>query len=72
MRNLNLKQLRAVQAIMKHGTIAAAANSLGLTPPAVTIQLKLIEDDANIILFDRTNGVYDRPSPAWLFSTRRR
>jgi DNA-binding transcriptional LysR family regulator len=55
MRNLNFKQLRAVQAIMKHGTIAAAANALGLTPPAVTIQLKLLEEDANIILFDRTN-----------------
>jgi LysR family transcriptional regulator, low CO2-responsive transcriptional regulator len=52
MRNLNLKQLRAIQAIKRHGTIVAAANALGLTPPAVTIQLKLVEEDANIILFD--------------------
>lgn len=55
MRNLNLKQLRAIQAIKRHGTIVAAANALGLTPPAVTIQLKLVEEDADIILFDRTN-----------------
>ena len=65
MRNLNLKQLRAIQAIMQHGTIAAAANTLGLTPPAVTIQLKLLEEDANIILFDRTNEGL-RPTAAGL------
>ncbi len=65
MRNLTLKQLRAIQAIMKHGTIAAAANSLGLTPPAVTIQLKLIEEDASITLFDRTSDGL-RPTAAGL------
>jgi DNA-binding transcriptional LysR family regulator len=65
MRNLNLKQLRAIQAIRKHGTIAAAANVLGLTPPAVTIQLKLVEEDANIVLFDRTNEGL-RPTAAGL------
>lgn len=55
MRNLTLRQLRAIQAIMRHGTIAGAANELGLTPPAVTLQLKQVEEDAGIILFDRTN-----------------
>jgi LysR family transcriptional regulator, low CO2-responsive transcriptional regulator len=55
MRNLTLKQLRAIRAIKQHGTIAAAANALGLTPPAVTIQLKLVEEEAQIVLFDRTN-----------------
>ena len=65
MRNLNLKQLRAIQAIKRHGTIVAAANALGLTPPAVTIQLKLVEEDANIILFDRTNEGL-RPTAAGL------
>ncbi|MCO4318163.1 LysR substrate-binding domain-containing protein [Phyllobacterium sp. 21LDTY02-6] len=65
MRNLNLKQLRAVQAIKQHGTIVAAANALGLTPPAVTIQLKLLEEDAEIVLFDRTNEGL-RPTAAGL------
>ncbi|PRD41439.1 LysR family transcriptional regulator [Phyllobacterium phragmitis] len=55
MRNLTLRQLRAIEAILRHGTIAAAANELGLTPPAVTLQLKQVEEDAGIILFDRTN-----------------
>jgi len=65
MRNLTLKQLRAVQAIMKHGTIAAAANALGLTPPAVTIQLRIVEEEANVALFDRTNEGL-RPTAAGL------
>ena len=65
MRNLTLKQLRAVQAIMKHGTIAAAANTLGLTAPAVTIQLRQLEDEANVALFDRTNEGL-RPTAAGL------
>jgi LysR family transcriptional regulator, low CO2-responsive transcriptional regulator len=55
MRNLTLKQLRAIQAVRRHGTIAGAANALGLTPPAVTIQLRLVEEEAALILFDRTN-----------------
>ncbi|QRM57566.1 LysR family transcriptional regulator [Sinorhizobium sp. BG8] len=55
MKNLTLRHLRAAQEIMKHGTIAGAAHALRLTPSAVTIQLKQIEDDAGIILFDRTN-----------------
>ncbi|MRG58156.1 DNA-binding transcriptional regulator, LysR family [Phyllobacterium sp. YR620] len=65
MRNLTLKQLRAIQAIMKHGTIAAAANALRLTPPAVTIQLKLVEEEAKVSLFDRTNEGL-RPTAAGL------
>ena len=65
MRNLTLKQLRAVQAIMKHGTIAAAANALGLTPPAVTIQLRMIEEEVNVALFDRTHEGL-RPTAAGL------
>lgn len=65
MRNLTLRHLRATQEIGKHGTIVQAANALGLTPSAVTIQLKQLEEDAGIILFDRTNdGV--RPTAAGL------
>ncbi|MGV8937325.1 MAG: LysR family transcriptional regulator [Allorhizobium sp.] len=55
MRNLTLKHLRTTQAILKHKTIAAAANALGLTPSAITIQLKQIEEEAGILLFDRTH-----------------
>ena len=54
MRNLTLKQLKAIQAITGHGKIVNAAKALGLTPPAVTIQLKQLEEDVGLALFDRT------------------
>lgn len=56
MRNITLRQLRSVSAISHHGKIISAANALGLTPPAVTHQLKQIEDEAGMLLFDRTGG----------------
>src|SRR5262245_56340187 len=65
MRNLTLKQLRAVEAIAKNGKIINAANALGLTPPAVTIQLRQVESELGLILFDRTaDGM--RPTAAGL------
>lgn len=65
MKNLTLRHLRATQEIGKYGTIVRAAHALGLTPSAITIQLKQIEEDAGITLFDRTNdGV--RPTAAGL------
>ncbi len=55
MRNLTLRQLRSIQAISRHGTIAAAARQLGLTAPAVTLQVKQMEEDVGLALFDRTS-----------------
>lgn len=65
MRNLTLRQLRAIQAIATNGKIVNAARLLGLSPPAVTIQLRQAEEDAGIELFDRTaEGM--RPTAAGL------
>lgn len=65
MRNLTLRQLRAIQAIATNGKIVNAARLLGLSPPAVTIQLRQVEEDAGIELFDRTaEGM--RPTAAGL------
>jgi LysR family transcriptional regulator, low CO2-responsive transcriptional regulator len=59
MRNLTLKQLRAVRAVMRHRKIAAAASQLGLTASAVTLQIKEVERELDIPLFDRTgDGVH--------------
>ncbi|MBC8129134.1 MAG: LysR family transcriptional regulator [Rhizobiaceae bacterium] len=55
MRTLTLRQLRSVQAIYQHGTIAAAARTLGLTAPAVTLQIKQLEEEFGLALFDRTS-----------------
>ncbi|MCQ0986516.1 LysR family transcriptional regulator [Jiella marina] len=55
MRTLTLRQLRSIQAISRLGTIAAAAREVGLTAPAVTLQVKQLEDDVGLALFDRTS-----------------
>jgi DNA-binding transcriptional LysR family regulator len=65
MRNLTLRQLRAIQAIATSGKIVNAARLLGLSAPAVTIQLRQVEEDAGIELFDRTNEGM-RPTAAGL------
>lgn len=65
MRNLSLRQLRTVNAIAESGKIVNAAKALGLTPPAVTIQLKQVEDEIGLPLFDRTSEGM-RPTAAGL------
>lgn len=53
-RDITLKQLSVLSAIAKTGRITSAANQLGVTPPAITLQLKLLEKAAGMPLFDRT------------------
>lgn len=65
MRNLTLRQFRAIQAIATNGKIVNAAKVLGLSAPAVTIQLRQVEEEAGIELFDRTNEGM-RPTAAGL------
>ena len=43
-RAITLKQLRALSAIVESGSITAAAQALHVTPPAVSTQLKSLED----------------------------
>ncbi|MFA5951268.1 MAG: LysR family transcriptional regulator [Hyphomicrobium sp.] len=54
MRDVTLKQLRVMPVITRCGRITTAANELGITPPAVTLQLKQLEDAAGLALFERT------------------
>ncbi len=53
MHSVTLRQLRAVKAIHETGKIIKAANRLGLTGPAVTIQLQQLEEELGVTLFDR-------------------
>ncbi|MCB9993182.1 MAG: LysR family transcriptional regulator [Hyphomicrobiaceae bacterium] len=63
MLNLTFRQLNSLRAVMAHGKIANAARELGLTAPAVTIQMKQLEAELGLPLFDRTpQGV--RPTAA--------
>jgi DNA-binding transcriptional LysR family regulator len=53
MRGLTLKQLEAARAIARHGTLAAAAGEVGITPSAMTTRLKELEAICGFELFDR-------------------
>ncbi len=65
MRNVTLKQLRSVAAIMRNGRIVSAAKELNLTTPAITSQLKLIETELGASLFDRTQTGMRPTAAGW-------
>lgn len=53
MKNITFRQLKSLRAIEAQGKIVSAAKTLGLTAPAVTLQLKQVEAEAGVPLFDR-------------------
>lgn len=65
MRNVTLKQLRSVAAILRSGRIVGAAKDLNLTTPAVTSQLKLLESELGVVLFDRTQTGMRPTAAGW-------
>lgn len=56
MLNISIRQMRTLLAIQKHGKISAAARALGLTSPAVTLQLQQLEQELGCQLFLRTKS----------------
>ena len=53
MRRLNLDQLRAVSTVVELGSFSAAARSLNLTQPAVSLQVRELEDRLGVQLVER-------------------
>ncbi|NLH81191.1 MAG: LysR family transcriptional regulator [Phyllobacteriaceae bacterium] len=53
MRNVSLKQLRMAAAAARGRSFVAAAEALHVTPPAVTAQMRLLEDEVGLPLFER-------------------
>lgn len=51
---ITLKQLRVLAAVVEEGSNAAAAMRLNVTPPAIALQLKIIEEEAGLPVVDRT------------------
>lgn len=49
-----MRHLRTIKSICENGKITLAAKELGLTSPAVTLQIQQIEQDIDDKLFDRT------------------
>lgn len=56
MARLSLRQLEVFRAIMRSGTLTAAAAALGVSQPAATRLLRHAEDQLGMVLFERANG----------------
>lgn len=51
-----LKQLRLMALAAASGSYAKAAHDMGLSPPAVTAQMKALEEDLGVPVFERVEG----------------
>ena len=54
---LSLARLRAIRSVAEAGSYAAAARALGLSPPAVSQQVREVEAEYGVRLFTRERGV---------------
>ena len=50
---MNYAQLRAFQAVADHGGFSRAAEALHLTQPAISDQVRRLEQDYDVSLFNR-------------------
>ena len=51
--NITFRQLRVFAEVARQGSMVRAAETLALTPPAVSMQIKEIENQVGLPLFDR-------------------
>jgi LysR family transcriptional regulator, low CO2-responsive transcriptional regulator len=56
MRHVTLRQLRTFTEVIRSGSFASAAQVLHLTPPAITVQMRELEQRAGLPLFERTGS----------------
>jgi LysR family transcriptional regulator for metE and metH len=56
MRHVTLRQLRTFGEVLRCGNFSAAAQALHLTPPAVTLQMRLLEEAAGLPLLERSGA----------------
>jgi LysR family transcriptional regulator, low CO2-responsive transcriptional regulator len=56
MRHVTLRQLRTFTAALRAGSFAAAAEILHITPPAVTVQMRQLEDSAGMPILERNSA----------------
>ena len=55
MKNVTLRQLRVFAAVAHHLSFVRAAEEMNLTPPAVTMQIKELEAEIGMPVFDRSH-----------------
>lgn len=58
-----LRELKSLIAVSNEGTFAAAGQKIGLTQAAISAQMKRLEDELNLVLFER-NGRAAQLTPA--------
>jgi len=51
---MNLRQLRSLHGILQQGSFAAAGDRIGLSHAAISVQMRQLEDELDISLFDRS------------------
>ena len=64
MKNATLRQLRVFATVAKHLSFVRAAEELHLTPPAVSMQIKELEREVALPLFDRAGRNVSLTMPA--------
>jgi len=52
---VNLRQLRSLAEIRKHGSFAAAGERIGLSQSAISVQMQQLESSLGVTLFERSN-----------------
>ncbi len=50
---ITLRQLRIFESVARHGSISRAADELGLTQPAVSMQIKQMEDQLGLVVVEQ-------------------
>ncbi|MEL6123135.1 MAG: hydrogen peroxide-inducible genes activator [Bacteroidota bacterium] len=53
---MTLQQLYYAMALCQHGSYVKAAQSLGISQPALSVQIRKLEDQTDLQLFDRTRN----------------
>lgn len=66
---MNIRQIEALRAIMKSGSASRAAETLGITQPAVSRLVSELEKTIGFPLFDRTRGRLEPTPQCRLFYT---
>jgi len=62
---MNLRQLRYISAVTRHGlNVSATAESLYTSQPGVSKQIRLLEDELGVQIFERAGKQFTRVTPA--------
>ena len=61
---IDARRLRVLREVAEHGTLAAAADALHLTPSAVSQQLNLLERETGVQLLERAGRGVRLTDPA--------